>query len=171
MNTKLSEISSVAEIIGAIAIVVSLIYVGIQVSDSTLAVRSATANETAAAISAWYSDVGTSPQASEVFLTGISRPEDLTVAETAQFIYLLHGLMLQYQAAFYVAEEGTLDRELQQSIVNTLQGTREQPGFLLYWQQRGDLFEPRFKAFVDDLIANGTTNTNLEQLYRQLGPD
>jgi hypothetical protein len=56
---------------------------------------------------------------------------------------------------------------LGQSLVNTLAGVREMPGFLRYWEQRRDLFEPGFRAFVDDVIANGTTNRNLEQLYQE----
>ena len=66
MKLKLAEVASVAEPIGAVAIVISLIYVGIQVNDSTRAVRSATANETSAAISSWYTQVGGNPQATRV---------------------------------------------------------------------------------------------------------
>jgi hypothetical protein len=171
MKLKLSDWASIAEIVGAIAIVVTLIYVGIQVNDSTLAVRSASATETSTAISSWYSTLGANVQASDVFLRGITNPESLTPAETAQYMYLSHGLFFQYQGAYYLAEEGTLDTELQQSLVNTVLGVREQPGFLMYWEQRGSLFQPSFKAFVDDLIVNGDTNVDFERLYRQPGLD
>lgn len=166
MKLKLSEWASVAEVVGAVAIVISLIYVGIQVSDSTRAVRSATANETSAAISSWYANVGSDQQATQVFLHGITAPESLTSEEMAQYIYLLHGLMLEYQTAYYLAQEQTLDEQLQESLTNTLAGVREQPGFKLYWGQRRDLFQPDFRAYVDDLLAAGTTNLNLERLYR-----
>ncbi len=171
MKLKLSDCASIAEVVGAIAIVISLIYVGIQVSDSTRAVRSATANATSTAISVWYSDIGTNPQASEVFLRGIGNPESLTAAETVQFIFLMHGLFFQYQGAYYLGEEGTLDTELQRSLVYTLLGVREQPGFLMYWEQRGSLFQPSFKAFVDHLIAHGDTNMEIERFYRQADSD
>ena len=45
MKNKLSEMASIAEIIGAFAVVISLIYVGIQVNDSAVAVRSSSAND------------------------------------------------------------------------------------------------------------------------------
>lgn len=166
MRLKLSEVASIAEVIGALAIVISLVYVGIQVSDSTLAVRSATANDASAAMSAWYITTGNNPEASRVVLDGITNPEFLSREETAQFIYLIHGLFLEYQAAYYVSEQGTLDVEMRESLVNTLLGVRDQPGFLMYWDQRQDLFQPSFRAFVDDLIQNGSTNTNLQKLYQ-----
>jgi hypothetical protein len=166
MKLRLSEVASAAEVIGAIAIVISLIYVGKQVYDSTRAVRSATANETSAAISSWYTQVGSNPQATRVFLDGVANPDSLSREESAQFIYLMHGLQLEYQAAYWLSQEQTLDVELQESLTNTITGVREQPGFLMYWGQRRELFEPKDRAQVDDLLANGTTNTNLERVYR-----
>lgn len=167
MKLRLSEIASIAEIVGAIAIIISLIYVGIEVKDSTRAVRSATANESSAAMSAWYISVGSSEQASQVFFKGMTHPESLTREEMTQYIFLSHGLFLQRQAAYYLAQEGTLDFKLQETLVNAVAGVREMPGFLMYWGQRRELFEPGFRAFVDDLIANGITKSKMEELYRQ----
>ena len=166
LKVNLSTIAGVAEIIGAAAIIVSLIYVGIQVNDSTRAVRSATANEVSSTMSAWYVTVGSSQQATQVFFDGMTDPDSLSRQEFTQYIYMSHGLFLEYQAAYYLSQEGTLDLRLQQSLVNTIAGVREMPGFLEYWGQRRDLFEPGFRAFVDELIESGATNVNLERLYQ-----
>ena len=167
----LAFFANLAEIIGTVAIVISLIYVGIQVNDSTRAVRSATANETTSAISAWYSEIGNNQQAAELFAKGLRDPESLSSGELAQFMYLAHGLILEFQAAYYLSEEGTLDLELRESITNNLAGVRELPGFLLYWSQRGSLFKPSFKDFVEEVLLSSTTNTDFEALYRQNGSD
>ena len=42
---KLQDMASVAEIMGGVAVVISLIYVGVQVNDSTSAIRSAAASD------------------------------------------------------------------------------------------------------------------------------
>ena len=166
MKAKLSDLASIAEVIGAIAIVVSLIYVGVQVNDSTLAVRSATANDTSAALSSWYSQMGNSQQGSEVFWRGMTKPESLTPEETFQFIVNVHGIFWLYQASYYLAQEGTLDEELEDSVFNTMLGLRELPGFRFYWEQRGGLFKADFRRAVNDMLASGATNRNVEQLYR-----
>jgi GMP synthase PP-ATPase subunit len=171
LKPRLKDVASIAEVIGAIAIIISLVYVGIQVDDSTRAVRSATANETATAISAWYAEVGIDANATQVFLDGIADPESLSREETGQFIYMMHGLMLQYQAAYYLSQEGTLDEELRESVTNTILGIRDQPGIHLYWRQRGKLFKPSFREHVDGLLSSGSTNTNLEELYRPREPE
>jgi len=170
MKVRLHDLASIAEVIGAIAIVISLVYVGVQVNDSTRAVRSATANETSAALSSWYAQMGTDEQASRVFMVGMTSPEELSAEEFFQFVFQMHGLMLEYQAAYYLAQEGTLDAELQEATTNTLLGVRDLPGFLVYWGQRKDLFKADFKAYVEELLSTGTTNTNMQRGY-QRGPN
>ena len=161
----------VAEVIGAIAIVISLIYVGVQVRDSTRAVRSATANDTTAALSSWYSQIGSSREASQLFWNGMTAPESLSSEELFQFVMQAHGIILVYQTVFYLSQEGTLDVELQESITNTILGLRELPGFLLYWEQRGGLFKADFRRAVNEMLASGTTNPNVERLYRPREPE
>ena len=78
----------------------------------------------------------------------------------------MHGLFLQYQAAYYLSQEGTLDDELRESVTNTILGVRDLPGMRLYWKQRGNLFKPDFRQLVDELMLSGSTNTDLEELYR-----
>ena len=59
MKLKLAEYAHIAEIIGAFAVVISLIYVGAQVHDSASAVRSASANDVNVALQSWYLEIGT----------------------------------------------------------------------------------------------------------------
>ena len=166
MKFKLSDMASIAEVIGAVAIVVSLIYVGVQVKDSTRAVRSATANETSAALSTWYREIGTDPEAGRVFLDGMTNPELLSREELFRFIFLAHSVILEFQAAFYLAQEGTLDLELQASITNTLLAVKDQPGMALYWEQRGNLFQPSFQTYFNALIASGDADNPMERIYQ-----
>ncbi len=166
MKFKLSELASVAEIIGAVAIIVSLIYVGVQVNDSTRSVRSATANETFAALSSWYSELGNNRESSEIFYHGMTDPDSLTPEELFQFVMNVNGIFLQYQAVYYLSQEGTLDVELRDSIINTMLGLREQPGFLLYWGQRGNLFKADFRRAIDEILDSGITNLDVERIYQ-----
>ena len=166
MKFKLSDMASIAEVIGAVAIVVSLIYVGVQVKDSTRAVRSATANETSAALSTWYREIGTDPEAGRVFLDRMTNPELLSREELFRFIFLAHSVMLEFQAVFYLAQEGTLDPELQASITNTLLAVKDQPGMALYWEQRGNLFQPSFQTYFNALIASGGPDHPMERIYQ-----
>lgn len=155
MNQKLSDWASVAEIIGAAAIVISLIYVGIQVNDSTRAVRSATANDAAALTTSWYVEVGSDAQRGGVFYDGITSFESLSPKETFQFLMIMHAVMLPFQNAYYLSQEGTLDIEVQQSLTSGIRSVTDSPGFQHYWRIRRELFRTDFADYVDNLISTG----------------
>lgn len=157
----------VAEIIGAVAIVVSLIHVSMEVSDNTSAIRSAAVNDASTGIQSWYLLTGGNEQVSRVFYNGVKDPGSLTEEELFQFFMVTHAAILGFQNAFEMASEGTLDEDVKRSITMSLLATRNLPGFMLYWSQRSDYFTPEFRAFVDSL--EGMDPRGMSRVYQDDG--
>ena len=132
MKLKLAELASVAEIIGAFAVIVSLLYVGLQVNDSASAVRAASANDANVALQNWYMQIGTDQQTSEIFYDALTSEEALPNQEEFQFLMMLHGAFLGFQNAYLLAEEGTIDMELREAITAGILGVKELPGTKRY---------------------------------------
>ena len=168
MKLKLSQYAQIAEIIGAAAIVFSLIFVGFQLNDNAKATRSATANATIASMSSWYAGMGQSQQASAVFMNAIEDPDAYTREQWFQVVMSLHALMLNFQNSFYLAEEGTLDHEIRDSLTSVIAAVKGQPGFERYWEQRRDIFFPEFQSYVDAILASEQENS--KGLYRDITP-
>ena len=149
---KLSEAASWAEIISAVGLVISLIYVGIQVTDNTSAIRSETASNASTEFINWYTHVSGDPVLMDIWLTGVTDPESLDEKEPLRFVFLVHIIMLQFQNNFYLVEEGTLDEKMLSAINTTLATIRGTPGFAMYWSLRQDLFFPEYQSFVEQLM-------------------
>jgi len=164
MKIKLSEMANVAEIISAIAIVVSLIYVGVQVTDNTKAIRSAAANDAANSIQAWYLATGTDLSTSDLFLRGVKEPESLTKSENFQFIMLMHAVMLGFQNAYFMEKEGTLDTRISNALTATMASIHDYPGWKHYWEQRKEVFSPEFQKFV--VVQSNIDNTGTANVYQ-----
>jgi hypothetical protein len=64
MDENSMKLKSVFEALSVAAVVLSLIFVGLEVNESTRATRSATAAETTATIAEWYMSLGSDQQAS-----------------------------------------------------------------------------------------------------------
>lgn len=152
MRLKLAEWSSVAEIIGAFAVVVSLVYVGMQVNDSASAVRAASANDANVSLQAWYLQIGTNQQTSELFYRALTSEEALSNEEEFQYLMMLHGAFLAFQNSYLLAEEGTIDTELREAITAAIVGIKQLPGMRRYWRQRKSYLHSGFAAYVDQLI-------------------
>ncbi|MCF7559486.1 hypothetical protein L3X39_02465 [Sabulilitoribacter multivorans] len=157
MKNRLQKISIITEIVGAVAIVISLIFVGIQFTENTKATKSATAASTVATISSWYNEMGNNEQSSSLFYNFMADPESLNSEERFQIIISLHGLFLTFQNSYYLGQQGTLDSHIQESITKAAVGVKDQPGFRLFWKLRRELFFPEFQKHIDEIV-----NTDIE---------
>ncbi|HET6564657.1 MAG TPA: hypothetical protein VFG52_04525 [Xanthomonadales bacterium] len=156
MKFSLKEFASIAEIIGAIAVVISLVYVGMQVNDSASAVRAASANDATVALQHWYLEIGADQQTSELFYRALTSEEALSNAEEFQFLMMLHGAFLAFQNSYLLAEEGTIDPELREAITAAILGVKSLPGMTRYWRQRRSYLHSGFAKYVDELLMRET---------------
>ena len=100
MENHSISLKSALETLSVVAVVLSLIFVGLEVNESTRATRSATAAETTATIAEWYTALGNDQQASSVLRRFVTDPQSLTIDEQYQAVMNIHALMLILQSSF-----------------------------------------------------------------------
>jgi hypothetical protein len=164
MKLKLSELASIAEIVGAFAVVISLIYVGVQVNDSNKAVRSASVNNANVAVQEWYMQIGSDGQTSRQFHRSLMSEQIKSNEEEFQFLMMFHGVFLAFQSSFLMAEEGTLDSDLVDGLTGAILVVKDTPGLKRYWRQRRTTLHPRFVRYVDELLLR--EGETLMEIYR-----
>jgi hypothetical protein len=152
MKLRLADVASLAEIIGAVAVVISLVYVGVQVNDSASAVRAASANDANTALQDWYLQVGSDQQTSELFYRALLSEEPLSNEEEFQFLMMFHAAFLAFQNSYLLAEEGTIDVPLREAITAAILGVKDTPGTRRYWRQRRGYLHADFVRYVDELF-------------------
>lgn len=161
-ENQMIEKSSLIEAIGLAAVVLSLVFVGLEVNESTRATRSATAAETTATIAEWYTALGNDQQASSVLRRFVTDPQSLTIDEQYQAVMNIHALMLILQSSFYLEEEGTLSPQIRRSITTAM---TSEPGIRFYWEQRKPIFvNEDFIVFIEQLFDDGYTHS--QDFYR-----
>ena len=145
------------EVVGLAAVVLSLVFVGLEVSESTRATRSATAAETTATVAEFYTSLGNDQQVSNLMRTYITDPQSLTLEERFQGTMRIHALMLILQSSFYLEEEGTLTPQIRQSMTKAI---TSEPGVHYYWEQRKPIFvNESFIAFMEQTLASEYTHS------------
>lgn len=154
----------IAEIIGSVAIVISLIFVGVQLRANTSATRSATASAASSATSAWYNAMGTSAQASALFFNFFNDPAALSPEERLQAVFIVHGALVNFQTSFMLANEGTLDSQIKDAILEALVVVKDKPGFKYYWEQRRAFFYAEFQEYVEQLTK--VERTTSKDIFR-----
>ena len=165
MKVKLEKIALITEIFGGVAILISLLFVGIQLKENTKATRSSTATATIGTMTDWYVTMGTNAEASKSFWRFLADPESMTKEEQLQHIYNLHGLLLTFQNSYYLSLEGTLDKRIPESLNQVIVGVKDQPGFHLYWNARKSIFFKEYRDYVDKIL-NSTENVS-KGIYKE----
>ena len=170
MKNKLKNIALIAEIFGGIAILITLIFVGIQFKENTKATKSATANAANAITIAWYTETGNNAQSTELMWDYIKDPKSITSkAEKYQVTILLHGLFLAFQNSYYLVNEGTLDQNVHESLTASLKAVKNQLGFLEFWENRKSLFFEEFRDYLTSIFDSDSEVT--EGIYENLKDD
>ena len=170
MKYTLKKVALLAEILGGIAILITLIFVGIQFRENTKATKSATANAANAITLAWYSETGNNAQSSQLLWDYIKNPKSITSnGEIYQVTILLHGLFLAFQNSYYLAAEGTLDQNVHKSLTAAISAVKNQPGFLEYWENRKSLFFEEFREYITHIFTSDSEVT--EGIYGNLNDD
>ena len=152
-------IGAIGELTGAFAVVVSLIYVGVQVRHSAGAVRSAAANDASVAMQNWYLEMGSNRQASDIWFNAMTSPEPLSTHDEFQFMMSMHAVLLGMQNSYFLSQEGTLDAEFREAITTAIVAVKDLPGMSRYWRQRRDFFHTGFAEYIDGLLAQDAIET------------
>jgi hypothetical protein len=130
MNQRLADWASVAEIIGAFAIVVSLIFVGLQVKDNTLATQAATQQQSLAfefQILAGLSALDEETNAQFAYISQGIDQREMTLAEQRATNYYTLALRW-FEDLFLQWKAGSLADEAWEARRSILVGYANGPG-------------------------------------------
>jgi len=154
MKDKLQEYALLAEIISAIAIVISLVFVGVQIQKNTKASEAATLQEISAVEVEILLSTSTSPERAALITNFTNNPESLKGDLLQQAIYAFSAnirhwedLYLQYKAGF-ISEEAWETRSA--VLVSSM---RSPGGRYILKEARSNMSGP-FLEYIDKVIKN-----------------
>ena len=151
---RLGDWANIAEIIGTLAFVVSLIFVGLQISQNTAATRTSASQAVHSNLADWYRSVQGNPELLSLSTKGMADYGALSPTEKSQFIALFMASNLNTQDAFYKWRDGSLDPEVWRSWEMVSMNLYSTPGGKAFWDERRYLFAQSYQDFVqNDLMT------------------
>ena len=160
----MSELVSVAEVIGAVAAIAGLFYVGFQIRQNTAAVRSGTAQAVHDNYAAWYQGYAGDPALTKIAVDGLRDYHALDEVAKAQFIALFMQFLSYSQNAFFQWREGTLSQELWSGWELLLMNLVSAPGGKEFWSERGYIFGSDFREHVENEVMTRTPDPRAKPL-------
>jgi len=151
---KLSDWANIAEIITTVALVVSIIFVGLQINQNTAATRSAASQAVHSRFSDWYLSAQSDPDLLSISIRGMDEYGTLSPTEKSQFIAMFMAFSLNNQDAYYKWQDGSLDPEIWRSWEFVSMNFYATQGGKAFWAERSYLFAESYQAYIqNDLMT------------------
>lgn len=145
----LDDLGNIGEVISAIAVVVSLLYLGIQIRQNTRTVRSASFQELLNHIAQVNLRVGENPDISELYRLAGEREFEPGSNEELQYRAFAQTTLRHWAHAHIQYVEGTITQDQWNMLTTGLPHVASLPAFRAIWAQVKSGYEPRFRALVD----------------------
>ncbi|HEX8899352.1 MAG TPA: hypothetical protein VF751_11700 [Chthoniobacterales bacterium] len=144
-------ISAVSQLIGSIAVVISVLYLAVQLRSSTRVARVAAMDAAAAALRDVTKPFMENAELARLWRTGLENLNALSPEDQARFFHAAHQFLKALETIHYHYVYGLLDGQLWDGWRELLQHYVATPGLNHYLTLRGAVFSERFRKFIAEL--------------------
>lgn len=133
-------LGAIGELIGALAVLITLVYVALQIRQNTAALRSAATQGAHDQVADLYRTLSTDAELAMIFARGCSNPDELSDTETAKYFALLMQVLFYVQNWHSQTSDGLMDDDLLSSWARVLADIANTAGFQRFWEQRKHIY-------------------------------
>ena len=148
-------VSAIAEIVGAIAVVLTLIYLAYQVRNNTKMAQRASTAEAVAAIRTFNDSLVDNPEVGELFQRGVNLGMgNLTDEERVPFAIVMFNLLKTCEHLHYQHAVGAMDPDVWEGWDHMIRGYLTAPGSQEWYQERRLGFSSNFRNYLDNSVPD-----------------
>jgi hypothetical protein len=151
MELSFQEWGTVAEIFGALAVIVSLLYVAVQIKQNNRINQGIAIQQTYASTQEIYSWYANNSDANEL-LAKFSQGETLTLPEFVRIQSLMMGMVEQYEVYFILNKLKMMDEETFHSFFKKLATVLGTPSARQWFTDNRTYFRRDFVEFVNNFL-------------------
>ncbi len=163
---SLSDLANLSQIVGALAVVASLIFVGLEVRHNTTTARAATLQSNSAYWQEFFAMIG-DPKYGKSYAKGAAGKDELTGEEFGQFFFMCRAVFMGCENQHYQFRQGLIDTDAYRGYEATI---REQiaalPGVRAMWSLVRHTYGRDFQQFFDKQVASASMNKTNSMLEK-----
>ena len=148
---SLEDLGNIGEFVAAVAVVISLIYLAVQIRQNTKSIRSASNQQILQGIAELNEFLGSTPEVTELFWRGSSNPESLSEEEWHRFIHIASAYIRRMELMFLNHLQGFVPAQVWEAQANNLRRWFSTPGIQRWLSELGASVNADFRAYVDQL--------------------
>ena len=162
----LESLANLGEIVGAIAVVVSLIYLAIQVRQNTQAQRTENFSRALERVAAIQASLSQDTDTAVLISKGVTDVASLTSKERIQFTWAMYELFGAFEFIFFASRSDEIPDEVWHRWEGAAKFWLSFPGVRDWWSVRPIPFTVSFSRFVQRHIDNMPAESESAARYR-----
>lgn len=143
-------IGALAEVVGAIGVIFSLLYLSLQIRTQNVQAKLAARHEIATGLRQ-ASGVYASEDITEIFVRANKDYNSISDAESVRLIVVTTNLFRAWEEAFLIYKDGQLEADMWEVIARDYTTSMGAPCICHVWNIRKQNYDPGFQRYVDDL--------------------
>ena len=148
---SLQDLGNIGEFVGAAAVLVSLVYLALQIRQNTQALRASIQQENRNSIAEFYRLL-TNSETARIWRAGLTEPAKLGEADAASFHALLSFLFNHFETAFHRRALPQIHNAHSDEARETaIRGLTRTSGFESWWRASRRTFSREFQEHVEHL--------------------
>ena len=148
-----TAIGASGELLGAIGVIASLLYLARQMRRGAADARRAAAQAVFTKMNTAFQTTSASPQLADVFVRGTASLSALSPEESIQFSSLLLTLTRPYEELLHYKRAGAVEDWVWESVELLIVRLLTTHGGLEWWSKRRSWFTPSFQAHVGTILS------------------
>jgi len=149
---SLSDIASIGSLVSGVAVLVSLIYLSLQMKQNTKHTRALIHQGRTEGIADWLNELASDPTLMEIYLRGTAGDQTMSDVEAARFVVVSTARFYSFEDQFYQHSEGLLSEARYAGLVTAAKGSLRYPGSRTTWLLMRGSFESGFQGFMDNIL-------------------
>jgi len=150
---SLAQWASIASIVSAITLVVSVIYVSVQLRHNTRTVRASAFQQVVGSFAGISFDIAKDKGLVDLYLRASQEFASLSDVERAQYSLMLLSFLRRAENVFFQTEIQLLQSEHWSGIRESIKAIVAPPGARDCWSGIKSRMNPEFRVFIDALIS------------------
>ncbi len=161
-------IGAIGEVVGAIAVVATLVYLAVQLRQNTRSVQLAAETGLSEKHADWAAHVVNNPDLGRIWDMAATEPETLTDDEKRLYLRYIVELILLYEGQFHLFAEGLITAGSWQPKANFILVLLQNPWVNLWWNSRIAPLSDEFFFYVEDLRETSTLQEKDKNVLRTI---
>jgi hypothetical protein len=149
---SLSDLASLGSFVSGFAVLISLIYLALQVRQTERNQQISIRHSRASRIVELELALA-DPAVANAWFQGSGSPEEITQTELSQFIHLCRALLFHFEDSFYQREQGLLNDDAFETVVAGVRLLARNTGWRTAWRLARPNFGGRFREFMDGVVV------------------